>query len=79
MSALLKGKQIPVACDLARKTNNVVNAVKLLADEARAAGLHEFAQAFDVIADGAARTSVELDCSARQTFVAARRGETLPS
>jgi hypothetical protein len=56
-----------------------MNAAKLLAKEARAAGLRDFAESFDILADSCGRMSVELDMCVHGTFVAARRGEMQPS
>jgi hypothetical protein len=77
--SLLKTSQVVPASDLSRKAQNVARAVRMLADEARAAGLRDQAQDLDLAADDCGRVGVELDCAARQTLVAARRGEEVPS
>jgi len=79
MDKLLKGQQIPVAASLSHRAESMLKFVKGLAEEARAEGLIEFADGFDVLAAGTARMSVQLDTAARRTYFAARQGEKLPS
>lgn len=76
--SLLKGKQICVAADLARRAEAAKIFIQGLADDARDAGLLDAAHGFDVIATGTSRVGLQLDMAARATFVAARQGEELP-
>jgi hypothetical protein len=70
---------VPVACELSRKTDNVTSAIRLLAEQAREAGLLEQAKSFELLADDANLISIELDVSVLNVFYPQRLGEEICS
>lgn len=76
---MIKGRQIPVASECARKIDDLVQEMRAVADKLSKAGLHEDAHEVRKTADLFVCRSVALEGKARETYAAARRGEPIPT
>lgn len=74
----IKGHQIPVASDIARRLDELKEKVNELTAQARKAGLNDEASAIDSIREHLYDVSSSLERKAREAYCAARRGEELP-
>lgn len=74
----IKGRQIPVASDIARQLDDLKVKIYELATQARKAGLNDDANAIDSIREHVYDVSSKLERKARDAYCAARRGEELP-
>lgn len=74
----IKGRQIPVASDIARQLDDLKAKVVALEAQARKAGLVEDASAIDSLREHVYDVSSSLERKAREAYAAARRGEELP-
>jgi len=74
----IKGHQIQVASDIARRLDELKEKVNELTAQARKAGLNDEASAIDSIREHLYDVSNILERKAREAYAAARRGEELP-
>jgi hypothetical protein len=74
----IKGRQIPVASDIARQLDELKLKVVALEVQARKAGLNDDANAIDSLREHVYDVSSKLERKAREAYCAARRGEELP-
>jgi predicted transcriptional regulator len=78
VSQYIKGRQIPVASDIARQLDDIKMKINELTAQARKAGLNDDANAIDSIREHLYDVSSRLERKARDAYAAARRGEELP-
>jgi hypothetical protein len=78
MSTLIPGRQIPVASSIARRLEDLKEQVVKLHAEAERAGLHDDARELSSIREHLYEVADRLERKARNSYVAARRGEELP-
>lgn len=74
----IKGRQIPVASDIARQLDELKLKVVALEAQARKAGLENDASALSSLREHVYDVSSALERKAREAYAAARRGEELP-
>lgn len=78
---MIKGNQIPVASNVSRllcNSEGVTSKLALLERELQLAGLNDHAQTLRSIRELVYEAASKLDQAARETYVAARRGEEIP-
>lgn len=76
---LLKGNQVNVASNVARKIEDLRMQIRGLEVVLRNAGLHEDAASISNLGQAMLDASSRLENKARSTFLAARNGVELPS
>jgi hypothetical protein len=72
---MIKGRQIPVCSDAAKKIRRALDEVRAVEEDLRRAGLWSEAEKVSRATAGLSSSACDLDFAARDAFCAARRGE----